>query len=235
LLRQGPGDNPYTRQAFHAVGCLGDNARIADIGCGPGMQTLELARLTGHQITAVDIYRPFLLELQFHAMQEGMAGQIETAVCDMAHLPFGEGTIDLFWCEGAIYIIGFANGLKAWRPMLGEGGVIAVTEVAWLKGNIPDSLSQFWQAEYPAITTVNDNLSIANGCGYEIISHFILPSEAWWTHYYRPIEQRLPELRLKYQDNPEAMSILDCEYDEIEMFRKYHEYYGYVFFILKRR
>jgi len=31
-----------------------------DIGCGPGMQTLELARISGGRIVAVDNHQPFL-------------------------------------------------------------------------------------------------------------------------------------------------------------------------------
>jgi len=33
--------------------------RILDIGCGPGMQTVELARISAGRITAVDNYQPY--------------------------------------------------------------------------------------------------------------------------------------------------------------------------------
>jgi ubiquinone/menaquinone biosynthesis C-methylase UbiE len=32
---------------------------ILDIGCGSGMQTIELVKLSGGQITAVDNHQPF--------------------------------------------------------------------------------------------------------------------------------------------------------------------------------
>jgi len=41
LSRGGPGDNQSTRKAFGYLNNLPSEPRILDIGCGPGMQTLE--------------------------------------------------------------------------------------------------------------------------------------------------------------------------------------------------
>lgn len=46
LPREGPGDNKSTRKAYMMLGDLPENPRILDIGCGPGMQTVELAKLS---------------------------------------------------------------------------------------------------------------------------------------------------------------------------------------------
>jgi len=43
LPREGPGGNEYTRKAFYMLGDLPPEPYILDIGCGPGMQTIELA------------------------------------------------------------------------------------------------------------------------------------------------------------------------------------------------
>jgi cyclopropane fatty-acyl-phospholipid synthase-like methyltransferase len=42
---------------------LPENPRLLDIGCGPGMQTIELAKISNAKITALDFYQPFLDEL----------------------------------------------------------------------------------------------------------------------------------------------------------------------------
>ena len=44
----------YTRKAFRVLPKF-DKPRILDIGCGTGVPTLELARLTNGEITGLDI------------------------------------------------------------------------------------------------------------------------------------------------------------------------------------
>ncbi|TET24313.1 MAG: SAM-dependent methyltransferase, partial [Candidatus Bathyarchaeum sp.] len=44
LPRECPGDNESTRKAYLMLEGLPENSRILDIGCGPGMQTIELAK-----------------------------------------------------------------------------------------------------------------------------------------------------------------------------------------------
>jgi hypothetical protein len=43
LPRECPGDNESTRKAYLMLEGLPENSRILDIGCGPSMQTIELA------------------------------------------------------------------------------------------------------------------------------------------------------------------------------------------------
>jgi hypothetical protein len=38
------------------------------------------------------------------------------------------GSVDLLWSEGAIYLLGFEDGLRRFRPCLAPGGLAAVTE-----------------------------------------------------------------------------------------------------------
>ncbi len=57
LPRQGPGSNACTRKAFSMLTNLPARPEILDIGCGSGMQTIELARTCPScRITATDIY-----------------------------------------------------------------------------------------------------------------------------------------------------------------------------------
>jgi SAM-dependent methyltransferase len=213
---------------------LPEHPRIVDIGCGPGMQTLELARLSGSLVTAVDNHEPFLEELRRHAERTGLGALVETRVGDMRALPFAPDSIDLLWSEGAIYIMGFESGLQAWRPMLRQGGCAAVTDAAWIKSDPPEPLARFWTENYPGMTTAEENARRAEACGYRLLDRFALPAEAWWTHYYTPIEERLPEMRHRHADDPEAMALLDAEVEEIDLFRRYSDYYGYVFYVLQR-
>ncbi|NRA02079.1 MAG: hypothetical protein HRU00_05690 [Myxococcales bacterium] len=51
LPKQGPGSDASTRRALALVPELPSAPRILDLGCGPGRQTLVLARETGGQLT----------------------------------------------------------------------------------------------------------------------------------------------------------------------------------------
>jgi len=57
LPRAGPGDNRSTQRAFGMIKGLSPEPRILDIGCGPGVQTFELAKLTSGCIVALDLVR----------------------------------------------------------------------------------------------------------------------------------------------------------------------------------
>jgi SAM-dependent methyltransferase len=198
------------------------------------MQTLELARLLQSRVVAIDNHGPFLAELKERAIREGLGDLVEPRIGDMRNLQLEAESVDLLWSEGAIYIIGFEQGLSTWRTMIRPEGVIAVTEAAWLRSGAPEELCRFWKDAYPAMVSQEENLRKAEGCGYRVLQHFSLPSEVWWANYYAPLGDRLAEFRARYSDDEEALAVLDEEAREIDLFRKYHEYYGYVFYVLKR-
>lgn len=234
LPRQGPGDRESTKRAFLATVGLPDNPEILDVGCGVGMQTLDLANLTSGRITAVDNHTPFLTKLQKKAKVCNCRAEIRTALGDMAALDFPPDSFDLIWSEGAAYNIGFENALKTWRSLLRSEGCMAISEVAWLKKNPPQEVQSFWADEYPDIKYDNDNIATIEASGYKVLNYFTLPDESWWTCYYHPIEQKLHEMRATYQGNAEAQEIFDSFQVEIDMHRKYSDYYGYEFYIMKR-
>jgi hypothetical protein len=59
LPRGGPGDNESTQKAFSFLKNISSEPLILDIGCEPGMQTLELARFSDGKIIALDNYQLF--------------------------------------------------------------------------------------------------------------------------------------------------------------------------------
>ena len=233
LPREGPGDSESTRKAYLMLRDLPKNPRILDVGCGPGMQTIELAKLSNGTIEALDNHQPFLEQLMNKAKEEGVAKKIRIVKGNMFKLNYRNSSFDVIWSEGAIFIIGFEKGISEWKRLLTAKGYIAVSEVSWLKPNPPEGLRAYWEKYYPAIKTIQQNLQIIRKVGYQIINYFVLPPKSWWENYYAPIESKLPSLRSKYADNPEASSFLDEAQLEIDMFRKYSEYYGYVFYIMQ--
>ena len=181
---------------------------------------------------AIDTHQPFLDELKRRAERDQVASSIRARNISMFALDCAEESLDLIWSEGAIYIMGFREGLEAWRRFLKPGGALAVTEISWLTKTPPEVPRRFWEAAYPALQHIDDNIATLQAAGYRAIDHFVLPTSAWWDDYYTPIEHRLETLRQRYHDNPEALAVLDQEQQEIDLYRDYASCYGYVFYIM---
>ena len=123
---------------------------------------------------------------------------------------------------------------EEWKKLLTDKGYMVVSELAWKQLNAPEEIKQYFKQVYPPIKTIDDNLEIIKKAGYKVINHFVLPKESWWTHYYIPIEAKLPTLKQKYKGDKEAAAFLASQELEIEMYRKYSDYYGYGFFIMQK-
>lgn len=233
MPREGPGDRASVEKALQLAGALPARPDVLDIACGPGGQTLDLADLLpGARITALDGYEPFLRQLEARARSAGVSDRISIVHCDMARLSHARQSLDLIWCEGAAYIIGFDAALAAWKPLLRPGGVLALTEPVWLKPDPPASVRACWE-EYPAMEDVASARRRALEHGYEIAGDFVLEDAAWWTHYYGPLETRLEAATARLAGDPTAAAVLAKIRDEIECRRAYPEFYGYLFLVLR--
>jgi ubiquinone/menaquinone biosynthesis C-methylase UbiE len=233
IPRQGPGSNEYTRKAYLSLPGLPQHPEILDIGCGSGTQTLELARICDGRIIALDNHQPFLDELDKRAAAEGLDHKIETVNGSMLELSYPDGTFDVIWSEGAIFVIGFERGLREWKPLLKKGGCLVVSELTWFKDDIPDEIRAFLEGEYPPITTIEGNREIIRQAGYDEVANFKLPESGWWDNFYVHLQKRIPELRQKYAGNEEALGVLDMGQKEIDMYKKYSSCYGYTFFLMQ--
>ena len=233
LPREGPGDAQSTQKAFSLMKDLPVRPLILDIGSGPGKQTMDLIEMTEGSIIAIDNHKPFVDRLNQKASEAGLKNRIQAFYGDMNHPVFKEESFDVIWSEGAIYIMGFEKGLKVWKPFLKKEGYIAVTECTWLKPDPPRELKRFFDEGYPDMLDIESNVKVIKRSGYDIVDHFTLPEHAWWNDYYHPLEDRIDGLKEKYRDNEEALQILENEGVEIDLYRKYSDTYGYVFYIMR--
>ena len=232
--RVGPGRDKYTRKAFQMLPKM-DNPHILDIGCGPGGPTLELARLSNGQVIGIDTHQPYLNKFQRRIDEAGLSDRVKAVNCSLFEMKFPAESFDIIWAEGSIYIIGFERGLKEWRQLLKTNGFMVVHEMCWLRPDPPHEIYDYWKRLYPGIRTVTENLERIPVCGYNLIGYFTLPEDAWWIEYYGPLEERIQVLREKYPDNPQALRELDKEQKEIDMYKKYYEWYGSVFFVMQKK
>ncbi|HEY4440647.1 MAG TPA: methyltransferase domain-containing protein [Candidatus Elarobacter sp.] len=233
LPREGPGDDALTVRAFRGLGSLPPRPALLDVGCGPGAQTVTLASL-GADVVAVDVHEPFLRETERRAGERGVADRVRTVRASMTDLPFGDGAFDVVWSEGAIYLMGFGAGLRAWRRVLRPGGAIAVSELTWIARDPPAEAKRFWDAAYPAMTTVEANRRALAESGYTPLAELVFPVTAWFANYYDPLERRIAMLRERHAREPDAQAWLDEQQAEIDLARRCGDAYAYVFYLGRR-
>lgn len=235
LPRQGPGDRESAARALNLCKDLPASPAVLDLGCGVGGQTLYLAELTTGSIVAIDSHGPAIKRLRAALEQRALEQRVHALVGDMATPEQPPESFDLIWSEGALYNIGISNALRICRKLLRPSGYIAFTDAVWRKENPPPEVKAGFDLDYPAMGRVEDILLMMKDCGFELISHFSLPDEAWWDDFYRPMEHRIQELRDACARGSEAEFILDQLAQEPEMHRRYSEYYAYEFFVARRR
>ena len=231
LKRQGPGDEAFSDFILKQLPSLPEHPRIADIGCGAGGGALFLARKLRSKVKAVDFAADFLSQMMVSAEKEGLAAFIEPVECDMATLNWEAESIDLLWSEGAVYNIGFARALSAWRPFMAKDGVLVFSEMSYFLDDPPEPVKAYMSKLYPAIKTESDNVNLIESAGYEMLGVHRLPSSAWWKNYYHPLLENM----MIYKQSADAVMqevIKDTE-EEMNFFRHYHRDYGYTFYLFR--
>ncbi|GAA0592691.1 class I SAM-dependent methyltransferase [Caenispirillum bisanense] len=237
LRREGPGTDATTRDALRRLPPLPERPVVLDLGCGPGGQTLVVAETLRTVVTGVDLHAPFLRQLEAAAGRRGLAELIRTRREDMRQLSDPADSVDLIWSEGSAYAIGFGDALALWRRVLKPGGLVVVSELAWLvpPEARPKETQEFWAEAYPAMTTPEANERTAVGLGYQPVDRWVMAPGDWWPDYYTPLRQRCQELMPAAEHDPALMAVVAEQMREIEVFAASANSCSYVFHILRRR
>lgn len=103
-----------------------------------------------------DNHQPFLDKVEQTAKEADLSQYIATMNQDMTTMAFEKESFDIIWAEGALYLMGFENGLKKCHKFLKKNGHIAVTELVWLKDD-PSPEAKEWAKEYETMKNVPDN------------------------------------------------------------------------------
>ncbi len=233
--RQGPGGQDETRLAL-ALSGLRDrqDLSIADLGCGSGAATLVLAEALDARIVAVDFLEPILDTLEARAFEAGLAERISPRHASMEALDFAPESLDAIWSEGAIYNIGFSRGVREWHRFLKSGGILAISELTWLTEHRPAELEAYWRAQYPEVDTASAKMAVLERHGYTPLGYFVLPRRCWLDGYYRPLQQRFPAFLKTHGNSPTARAIVEEQRQEIELYERHGEYFGYGFYIARK-
>jgi ubiquinone/menaquinone biosynthesis C-methylase UbiE len=229
LDRQGPGDTDESRNILCNLSSLPPKPRIADLGCGNGAGALLLAKHYQCTVMAVDSSSVFIEELTVRAKQAGLESLIIPIHGDMAKLDWPVASVDLLWSEGAAYKLGFEKALRLWRPLLANNGIAVVSELSWFADKVPEPAIAYWQKVYPMMGTEAENISRARRAGFSVLSTHRLPSSAWWMNYYNLLRDRIKQIEI----TPATQSVIREIEEEMAVFEKFSNFYGYTFYVLR--
>ena len=203
----------YTRKAFRMLPPL-DKPRILDIGCGSGMPTMELARLSNGEVVGLDIDQDALDMLRGNLEKAGLSARVKIINRSLLDMEFPDESFDIIWAEGSINVIGFKTGLQEWKRLLKPDGFMMVHDE---RGNIEEKLDQI------------------SSCGYELLGYFELDTDTWWAEYFAPLEKLVFEAREKYAGDTGVLEVLHDAQRELDMFKDNPERNSSVCFVMKRR
>ncbi|MCD8261603.1 MAG: class I SAM-dependent methyltransferase [Bacteroides sp.] len=235
LHRQGPGSPQATLKALSFIENLTPQSHIADLGCGTGGQTLVLGQHTPGHITGLELSSDFVEIFNRNAAQLSLQDNVKGMTGSMDNLPFKKASLDLIWSEGAIYNIGFERSLKEWREYLKKGGYVAVTDAIWFTDERPAEIHDFWMLHYPQIDTIPAKVAQMQQAGYIPVATFILPENCWTENYFIPATVVQEQILAKYPGNKGVEEFVVAQRREASLYNQYKEFYGYVFYIGKKR
>lgn len=233
--RQGPGSDQTTRDLISLAGLdRSRRLRIADIGCGTGAASFVLAETLDADVVSVDLVGTFLDELRERAGRRGVADRIVPLEASMTDLPFADGEFDVIWSEGAVYSMGFADGVAAWRRFLAPDGVLVLSEITWLTATRPTALEEHWRSEYPEIDVASAKLAVLERNGFSPLAYVTLPPQCWQQEYYEPLLAGLDAFCERHGNSAAAHRIADAERTEAALYEEYHQFYGYGAYVARR-
>ncbi|WP_394246801.1 MerR family transcriptional regulator [Vibrio profundi] len=227
IERLGPGAPEDTENALRQIPCTPKS--LLEIGCGKGVATQVIAASLDCPITAVDNDANALEVLTQRLLEQDNGHRVSVVCASMTDLPFEKPAFDVIWSEGSAYIMGVKQAMKQWMPYLNTGGVLVVNDLVWSTETPSKSALEFWQKEYPDMTTAKERVKQAQALGYQVLSQFPL-SRAGWDAYYLPLKARLMALETEMKS---SMAYQDMK-REVDTYFTTQKEYDYQFFVLKK-
>jgi len=186
--------NKYTRKAFTLLPKY-NNPHILDIGCGTGVPTIELAKISNGQIIGIDINETSLNLLKRKIKELKLSNQVKVIKGSILNMDFPKESFDIIWAEGSVFVIGFENSIKRWYRFLKPDGFLVI---------------------HDENNDKNKKLGLIKKHGYSLVGQFEITDKLWLLEYYKPLELLIQKFRHKYPNDSELNNELNKDQIEID-------------------
>ncbi len=230
MKRQGPGSSEATLKALNSIPEPTNIKKILEIGSGSGAASLVLAEKCDAMITAIDNHQPFLDRFKKEITRLGYESRLKLINMDMYHLDFHDEYFDLIWAEGSAYFLGFESALEQWKRFIRKNGFLFISDAVWLTDNPSQESKDYWNVEYPQMTTPSVRKKQAKELGYDVLDMFILPRQDWQV-FYKDMEKKLTQA---IKNSGMNRTFRDME-KEIRVDKLFGHEYSYVCMILRKK
>ncbi|MCU0822655.1 MAG: class I SAM-dependent methyltransferase [Spirochaetes bacterium] len=200
----------YTKKAFIMLPEM-KNPLILDIGCGSGVPTLELVKLSGGRVIGLDFNQNLLVDFRNHIREYEFEQRINIIRGTMLQLPFKKNSFDIIWGERSVASIDFETGLAEWRDYIKDNRYLILHD---------DNINVEIKKRY------------IDNTGYRLLNSFTLSHDVWWYDYYHPLENIINDFEKKEPDIDDTEMIRDQR--EILMFKKNPDKFRSIFFIIQK-
>ena len=201
----------YTRMAFESIPKM-DHPRILDIGYGTGIPMLEIAKLSDGEVTGIDIDQKALDRLNRKIQQERLSDRVKVINRSVYDTKFEDERFDLILEEGVIHLLDLKRTLTECSRIVKINGFMVTGEATnWATRKLK---------HFPRF-------------GFKLIKEIQWESECWWAQYYAPLEEKINNLRNKY-DNLDDIKEIQGHLMEIEMVKNYPAGFDCVTYIMQK-
>jgi ubiquinone/menaquinone biosynthesis C-methylase UbiE len=135
LTAQTPAIRAIKARAYELLELRAGN-QVVDIGCGPAIDTIPMARLVGPtgMVLGVDNDPEMVKEANGRATREGVGAFTRHVVCDATNVTLPSGTVDACFCERVLQHVPWIEAQKVTSEIIRivrQGGHVAVIDTDW--------------------------------------------------------------------------------------------------------
>jgi trans-aconitate methyltransferase len=225
LPREGPGLAADVAWAGQRIK-ISAQGYVCDAGCGPGGDLASLRQLVPNG--RVDGFEtvPHFVESARKKVCGDPAVQLFEASMERLNGPY-----DLIWSAGAVYFLGIARALSAWRGALTDDGAVAFSHPCLFSDAPSEAALAFWDGEPGSIGTETTTRAEIAAVGWQVLATRPL-SNAAWTAYYEPLMARCDTLEAAGANASLAAAIAAAR-KEVSDWRAVADETGYMLYIVR--